>query len=71
MATVWATLQLSEDLTVLIGIIISEKTLTMEPIPGKQKTCNSYGVQVKLEVQISCKATELCGPKHMHALHIP
>ena len=32
----------------------------MEPSPGKQKSCDSYGVQVKLEIQKSCKTTELC-----------
>lgn len=38
----------------------------MEPSPGKQKSCDSYGVQVKLEVQKSCKTTELCEQiKHM------
>lgn len=38
----------------------------MEPSPGKQKSYDSYGVQVKLEVQKSCKTTELCEQiKHM------
>lgn len=38
----------------------------MEPSPGKQKSCDSYGVQVKLEIQKSCKTTELCEHiKHM------
>ena len=38
----------------------------MEPSPGKQKSCDSYGVQAKLEVQKSCKTTELCEQiKHM------